>query len=832
VATARLACGLAGTEYFGVSSMTGLQMNFVAGGDAYAARFGAPPADEQPPALDSLATSPWPAVVPATAQQAWYYAQPVDGALHRIRASGSTELLPYLEYLEVAAGGVGASTPACPMPPYAGVSDDALDLYDELEAQVLAPERRARLAPATAVIASAGAGDVPAVTPQGLLVELSSDLQTWNRLSLTAIPATVPDPPALAFNNVRSALRQAFQTNELFMVARDAAALTGAFDLSYWITDAVLDDLRALPAAERPPATVIAKLRASGRTPAVGAATFTTMLQGLLAPSEQQWIPTIVAYGAYFEIVIDAWRFRLAPGLWSADPEHPTMMVIKLASSSLATLVDSGTWTWEGVAGDRADTRKVLLATIADARAQVATAGDQPHPLDYFVHTVCDDPSWTGVIFLNASVPLDSLPQELLGLAAGIDASQFRAHHVGLSVTPVDVNTSTRVLALGPSSFFGLIDYRSLDDIAHTFGDFDFKVQLLQVLFENSAIATFAGQIELFVNRLLGHEVELLASDHYNNLILLGSYVRELGKAQGHYVFVTPSASVFRARSAALDEVEIDRAQFNTLASQPGDGGGVRARFGLSGRLRFHELAELDLFSFGYSHDQTGSRTGDGYVAFSGLAVDMSFDQSASAPRFDVGVGDVAFDASASVPRPTSLYARFPLDLVGLTHGPKGQTPRQLGYEVVNAPLDQPPLNEGWYALTFTIDFGTLGALAADVGLVVTLLAAWGPSADSAQFGIGLRLPGAQALSSLPAIEGVLALGFASIAVEASGPPDVWPPDPSYVMRFRHFTLRLLGWKFPPGQADVYLFGNPEPGGGRRGSLGWYAAYVGKGDDQ
>ncbi|HEX8904519.1 MAG TPA: hypothetical protein VF771_06740, partial [Longimicrobiaceae bacterium] len=51
----------------------------------------------------------------------------------------------------------------------------------------------------------------------------------------------------------------------------------------------------------------------------------------------------------------------------------------------------------------------------------------------------------------------------------------------------------------------------------------------------------------------------------------------------------------------------------------------------------------------------------------------------------------------------------------------------------------------------------------------------------------------------------------------------------SYILRLRRFYLRLLGWQFPPGQADVYLFGDPDtsrlPGGGRRGALGWYAAY-------
>jgi hypothetical protein len=829
---ARLGCGISGTEYFGLSTAGGALISFTPGGDAYAPLLGAPPprpGAPLQPALTGLATSPWAALLPAQGQQAWYYAQPDDAALYRVRgAGGASSLTPYLVYVELAAGGVGGATKSYPMVPYAGVSAAGLGLYTALEAQTLSPTRRAALTPQS--LSGGGSGAVAAVTPQGLLSTFSTDYTNWKLLTLVPLPpqggATVP--PALAFNNLGGAFRQALQTNQLFMVAADGALLGGAADFNYWITDAALEDLDALPPETRPPDAVLATLRASARarTPQVGLASFTAMLRGVLTQSEQQYVPVITQYSVYFEVVIGAWRFRLSPSLWGAQPAAPTIMIFKFAKSDLRSLVrDSASWTWPAAAGDVAATRDRILAIVDDAEAKVTASGGQSNPLDFFVNNVCNDPAWTGVIFLNAQAPFDSMPEELRGLAAGIDAAKFRAHHVGLSLTPAQVDAVTGALSLGASSFFGLIDYEAPDDIAQTFDDFDFKVLQLQVLFRNSAVADFAGRIELFVNRLFGDTVTLVGSRHYNNLILLGSYQRQKGGG-GHYVFATGDSNLYACRGAVLDNVEVLRAQFNTLAASPSGDERVHARFLMWGRLRFKQLEGFDLFSFGYTVNQQGDRTGEGYLAFGGLAVEMQFSPSDPTARvFAFNAGDINFDVSNSVARPTGLFSRFPLKLTGLLRGEPGQTPKDRGFEPVETPLAQPALDAGWYALTFAVDLGTLGALAAEAGLVVTLLAAWDATEGRPAVNVGLQLPGSQGLKSLPAIEGVLQLGFQSISFDADGALAT-PPNPAYVMRLRHFALRLLGWKFPPGQADIYLFGDPEASPGQNGALGWYAAYL------
>lgn len=822
---ARLTCGLAGTEYFGLPAGNAARIAFTPSEPAYAPSRPAVETSSPLPALTDLATSPWAAVSPAGAQQVAYYAQPDRAALYRVRASAGAgdPLIPYLVFLELAAGAIGPAPPSYPMLPYAGIAAPDLAPFRALEARVLSPTRRAAIQAA----ATPGKESTLAATPQGLLARFKAGETAWDLVTLVPLPAP-PAPPSLAFNQVRGAFREAFQSNQLFLVAANGPTFAGGSDLYYWITPAVLNDLYALPDSERPPDPVLQLLRKpAAQVPQIGEHAFQALLHDVGVPP--QYLPTITQYAVYFEIVIGTWRFRLSPSLWSLEPAAPTIMIVKFAGSSLRDLVErTSAWTWPEAAeigGSTAETQKRILQSIEDAEAQVKAAGGQSHPLDFFVNTVCHDPQWTGVVFLNAQVPFGSMPEELRGLAAGIDANQFRAHHVGLSVTPVEVNASTQRLSLGANSFFGLIDYESPEDIAHTFADFDFKVLQLRVLFRNSAVADFSGRIELFVQRLFDDDVTLVNSQHYNNLILLGSYQRQRGGG-GQYVFGTGASNLYSCRGAVLESVEIARAQFTTAAGSPTGAGNVRARFMLWGRLRFRQLAGFDLFSFGYTLNRQGGNADDGYLAYSGLAVDMEFPPSDPTQRtFRFDVADVAFDPSASIARPSSFFARFPLKLQKVIRGEKGQTPKDLGYQGVETPLNQPSLANGWYALLFTLDLGTLGALAANAGLVVTLLAAWSSASGTPEVNVGLQLPGAQALKSLPAIEGVLQSGFQSITLDAQGSSD-WPPNPAYVMRFRQFFLKLLTWRFPPGQTDVYLFGDPEAGPQQSGALGWYAAYV------
>ncbi|HEU5270931.1 MAG TPA: hypothetical protein VFU36_13485, partial [Jatrophihabitans sp.] len=846
IPAARLTGGISGSEYFGFSTGTAVPVSFTADQPAFAPAF--PPAPRQPttepatetPQLTDAATTSYATVSPPAGGQAWYFAQPDGGAFFHIRTAENppeTDLVPYLELLELVSGSVTGGS-CYPLVPYAGADGD-LAVMQALESQVLSPLRRSALEapPSDRLLAAEPTADQPAqaITPQGLLADFVDD--TWASLTLSpAESATVL--PRLAFNLPSSTFRTALQSNQLFLVAANPVELLDNSDFNYWITDAVLGDLARLSGSEAVPTEVIDLLSEQARTPQTSEAAFTAMLDTVLTGSNAQYRDTVTKYSMYFELVVEGWRFRLSPSLWRDQLSNPPVLIVKYSNGSLYDFVqNTEAWAWPAVAtldGSITATQALLNSILDSAIAEVAELGTSSD-LWNFVQIVLNA-SWTGVLMLNANVPFSSVPPELAGLAAGIDGDQFRAHHVGISVTPVSIDEPNRALVQQHSSIFGLIDYSDPVDIAHIEGDFDFKVLLLQVLFVNSAVADFAGRIELFVNRLFGESVTLVDSAHYNNLILTGSYQRQGGS--GHYVFATGDVSTYASDAAGrggssnqvvLLSTEIDQAQFVTASRDTDSDTMLHNRFLLQGRLRFAELAGFDGFSFGPSVDRNEVQVADGYLLFSSASVDMDSpinDPTQTTFRFNLD--EISFDPAASRARPTSFFQRFPLQLAGLVAGTAEQTPGQLGYLALATPLSQPGFTGPWFGLQFAVDLGTLGALSSAPALAAEILLAWSPFGSQHQVNVGLKLPGVQSARSLLPVQGVLDLGFAAIDLTADG-ATANPPDPAYVLRFSNFYLRFLGWKFPPGQNAIALFGNPDAASQNvatdRGALGWYAAY-------
>lgn len=879
---ARLTGGISGSEYFGFSTGAAVPITFTPAQPAFAPDFpptthqdgsrrlpagpardvGADqPADAEQDAegqLTGLATTSYAALGPPVDGQAWYFAQPNGGEFFAIRAgqSGSDPaggtaaadavLTPYLELLELVAGDLTGTATDYPLVPYAGAEGN-LALMQALESQVLSPLRRSALGPAPeGMLLAAGGSEgnlaslpTQATTPQGLLASFIGS--TWASITLSpAAPGTTL--PRLAFNSPSTTFHSALQSNQLFLVAANSTELQNNADFNYWITDAVLGDLARLSGAEAVPASVITLLSLQARTPQTSLTSFTAMLDTVLTGPNAQYRDTVLKYSMYFELVVQDWRFRMSPSLWRDQPSHPPVLIVKYADGSLYDFVqNTDAWAWPAVAtldGSITATQTLLNGILDSAIAEVASLGAASN-LAGFVTDIALNPSWTGVLMLNANVPFSSVPPELAGLAAGIEADQFRAHHVGISVTPVNLDEPSRTLSQDHSSIFGLINYSQLEDIAHIKGEFDFKV-LLQVLFANTAIANFAGRIELFINRLFGELVTLYNSAHYNNLIMNGSYQRQGGA--GHYVFATDAVSTYGSSvagrggssdQAVLLSTEIDQAQFVTASRDTTGDSIVHNRFLLQGKLRFAGLSGFDAFSFGPTMNADDVQVADGYLVFNAASIDMDVPINAPGERvFRFNLDEISFDPAASQARVTSFFQRFPLQVAGLVQGAAGQPPQQQGYLPLATPLSQPGLAGPWFGLLFAVDLGTLGALSSAPALTAVLLAAWSPAGAQHQVNIGLKLPGVESARALLPIEGVLDLGFSAIELSADGAA-ANPPDPAYVLRFRNFYLRFLGWKFPPGQNTIALFGNPEAASQSiatdRGALGWYAAYEQKG---
>jgi hypothetical protein len=854
--TFNLMCGASGVESVTLNA-SGSLLHFVSGQAAFAVKLGQRAGlglvdDYEIQSLTDAGRTSW--VYPVnSATLPVYFAQPNQALLYSVPQS-SIGANDALAFQPVPAGSLpvpvappaGESFSAFPMAPYTGVATGDTDQYEELEASALSPTRRNVIAQlATASVETAqDAGDVVSTTPSGILVTLDQTLTQWKTVVFGNSPASAsPDnqPRLFGFANVQGGFRAAIQTNKLFSVIADPALLSASADLTYRLNNDAAEAIRRHAGRTRDDGLArlldAAVARIGGDRPRVFQS-FGDLFAEIEAAAGQG-IDT-APHARMFEqetvddeLCIDKWSFKLSPVNWRAD----TIMILKYVNRSINELVgDPGAWTWPAAAarpgGSLQDTQTQLRSLILAAREAVAkTPADRVSEYAAFLSEIIDDPAWTGVLFLNVKVPPTSLPPQLQGLAAGIDFDQFKAHHFAISATPIGI--SDNAITTQPSSLLALIDYQNPgDQFVNAKVDYAFKVTSLQVLFKNSTIANFFSQIQLQINTLFSAAVLLAPTDRGNNVVLTGTY-QVAGDGTGYYDYSQTGSNRFAARSNVLDEVETLSCHY--VSVDPQQVGGqtiIGSRFEFVGRLRFFELDYFDAFSFGPIFDETtGQQIQDGYLSFSNLVITMSFPQDhPDQVTFTFEAGGLALDIGQSVPRPMSLFRHFPLTFNGLIAVPQpalsaGQadavTPGSFGYIECVTPLQPGHPNPPWYGLVFDLDLGTLGSLAGNQKLGVSVIAAWGNSGEGYNVYIGLKLPGSNSAKPEIPIEGLLKLAFAKVEFTSNDSA----AGRSYMLKLRQIVLRILLLSFPPGNVDLYLFGDPAARTGNS-ALGWYAGYT------
>lgn len=857
----RFMCGVSGMEYLGLMVESGNLVHFFAGQPAYAPNFrlsttALPDPNAAPRsavALDATLTTAWAYVTPPSGQKIVYYAQPEASTFYRTQLQQG-ETPGFLRLMEVQAAALSAGPAravAFPLLPYARLEGALTQDFFQFEVQVVSPTRRGMIPNLEAVAGQAGvprepsvvatlsapppppppsqpsAGDKTGITPQGLIARFNNDTSNWKALVLAQ---TGNGAQQLQFSAIRGAFRAALQTNQLFIVIADREQFFRCASINYKLTAQSFADLKAFANPSIPDATLQQLRGAMLDKPWDDIDAYKTALNGAIGAGYTTYLNDLLKYGAFARLSIEQWTFDLSPYLWD---QHHTILVFKYGAKSLEDLVaDTTTWSWKEAAqldNSVSATQQAILQIIADAKER-ARAGQTAFA--HFADEVAGNPNWNGILFLRAFVPLTELPQELRGIAAGIDPSLFYAHHVGIDVAPITVASNGSV-ARADSALFGLIFYNNPEDQFATGQDYQFKVLSLTIQFQNSAIINFFSQIELMINRLFG-EPSLLSDLQPNNNLVLSGVLQTLN---GHssYVFIQQAPKVYKLVSYVLDEVEITRAQFITMTSNV-ESGDIQTRFALTGNLRFKELPQFDIFSFGYRYQGDGAVDFAGQLRFSNLSIFMTFNAETPADKtFVFDAGKLTFDMAQSVARPTSLFNHFPLKLTGLVQqratlaasSTSVTTPGDLGFISVAPPagMHQSVPNDDWFGLVFDLNLGTLGALAGNLGFVVALLAAWQPGTAQSSTYIGLKLPGSKSANAEIPIEGILKLTFKRIEFVAS---DLDPADPgkgrAYVLKLRRIALSVFSASFPPGQTDLYLFGNPAAGDNN--TLAWYAAYL------
>ncbi|MFK7936762.1 MAG: hypothetical protein AB8G22_24830 [Saprospiraceae bacterium] len=560
----------------------------------------------------------------------------------------------------------------------------------------------------------------------------------------------------------------------------------------------------------------------------------------------------------------DGWEFNLSPYFWindnnaantaELDPSiydwnagrQDTIMILKYAHQSIEDLVrDTSTWAWSAAAIGREDDINNTQKNIIDIIAAAQVRAVHTHDFVNFVEKVTD-PDWCGVLFLNVTVPLDTLPPELNALAAGIDPTKFYAHHLGIDMSPVahDENGNLSIL---PSPLFGLIYYSDLKDQFYDGENaFAYKTKSLHLLIRQSRVESYSSQIELLITEFFDETATLLNAEHGNNLILDGVYQRHNGRDA--YVFVENNDSIFSMTSGVLNRVVIQHAEMITVNADEGETDIQHFKFLLRGTVEFVTLPYFDAFSFG--HELTDDIYTDNIkgLRFSGLAITMEYPLANPTEKtFAFDYSDLAFNVKGSYARNESFYGHFPLQIQDFQYvlpvlipadttfeemdeADQPATPGDLGYMSVTSPLVQGHLLNGWFGFTYQLDLGTMGALTSKAGFKVEVFVGWSPTNSNEDYNvyIGLKLPGSKGEATEIPIEGVLKMVFKRIELVAMpiAPTEEGEEEKmSYILKFRSISLSLLGLDFPQGQVDMYIFGNPNR---KRSALGWYACYAGE----
>lgn len=831
----RVLLGRSGLEYAALPAVGGAYACFQAGRPALA--LGAAPhpqpSEAGAPLLSDAATTAHMTVLAPTSAAAGllYYAQPVQAPLY----AGASASLPagFLGYVELPsatlpswASGAGDPPATVPVAPLAGVAPADGPLAERVEA-VLAPARRLALGPPPT--AADAAVTAPAVTPQGLLVEVGGTaiervvVATMGTDALQRLELTAAGPK----------LRGVLGSAELFAVIANPDAYMADSSVRYRLDDAGL----AIAQARGVPPGVIALLRPIV-TPGGRARTFDDEASFVAAvrATAPTYVELLCELAGDLQARLSDWVVQLSPRAWrrpsaqAGASDAPTIMLLKYARRSLEQLAQDGAaWPWPeaaalphgGVEATQAELRRIFDA--ARARAEDPSVPDDD-PYAAFYRDVVADPGWNGVLFLNAPVAAGRLPAALQFVTAGVDPDRFYAHHVGFSATPVALDGGA--IATRQTAAFGLIDYDDPHDLTLSAHErepvpFAFKTLRLTARFANAALAGFAARGELLVNELFAARLAKLDPTHGNNLVLSGSLQTARGGAPT-YAFALEGRNRYGTTATMLDTLDVTSVQVQSRDGAAG-AGAATTRFLLAGQLRFAEPPRFDAFGYG-PQAQLGER--DGWLSFDGLAVDMTFPLGvAGRQMFATDLTGVRLDAGTSRARPNALVTRFPLTLTGLVSAPAGQRPEDLGYVSIAAQMEQTPLRGPWFGLAYTLDLGTLGTLADDAPLRLGLLAAWGPAQEDGERPayLGLLLPGYRDGSFGWPLQGVLRLGFRSFEFETAEDP---AGVRSYALRLRRLALSVLGLSFPPGTADLVLFG--DGGDPQRRVVGWYGAYAAK----
>ncbi|MEG4595008.1 hypothetical protein QUB00_24845 [Microcoleus sp. F8_C2] len=615
-----LLCGLQGTEFF--SFQPGDYLRFISRQPAYAANFPfspaspvGPPVDLDAPLLDKTYMTAWATIVPRSSGKINYVAQPKGGALYGQDGLIHAQCKSLLGSMTPGYSLSQSSTLAFPLLPYAGVKPGDGKKYfskeqiESYESQVIAKVRRRAIASATKVIAPSAKASLNALqatdspfnvtTPSGLITTISASKSkdyTWSKILLGQ--NQYPKLCQMYFAQPDAELQEAFQTNQLFLVAANAQHL--------------------------------GKLASNG------------------SPSGQ----------AFYNLMnVEDWVFEAQVGQNKAYGDYSNVLIVKGCKGKLydsktpkdSLIANPQKWTQAKDFAAPTTIKNITevnppdqnqLVIVSQWLCQYFQDASKQTETEYFqkFNALAQDENWTGILILKMQIT--SIPNDLVGLKAGMTHPQaLNVHHFGIEINQVknDLNGSEIELQ-GSSSMFGLIYYadpgydpnkpeQPVPPAAGTI--YDFQLLTLKILFQNTQIQKFRCYAQLTLNELFGMPVSRMGKggNPYNTIVLRGSYQKN--GSQGVYSLNSIGDSTFYFNSNVINKVEVISAHMSALDS------GIRDKqvfgFNLSGFIDYQIVHKkvvektllFDIFSFGSANPYPDDSIGKG-LNYKNLGIQMT----------------------------------------------------------------------------------------------------------------------------------------------------------------------------------------------------------------
>jgi len=852
--TSELLCGLSGSEFVSVTPgslpSTGSRFRFFTQCGAYTSAFPPPIASPTGPPSQNTAllttqyTTSWATVLPPSGKANTYAAQPDGAALFGYDDyvwKNYNSMLGHVDpaYVLPADGGkVFPIVPYAGFTPGDGVSGFSQDQSRKFETLIIGPSRRSQIGKntvtqvvsarqhASGIVAkktakSAAATSTNFTTPSGVIATVATNGggAAWQQILLGQIKTPVESE--MAFKKPTTALQQAFQTNQLFLVAANGENFVDAGG------------------------SFANKLNIGGWT-----------IEADVGNSPQ--------YGDYANIMIVK---GIEGPLYDPNGDPDKNLI---SNPDKWTQKDTfAAPTIEGTDGPQTNQMVDLSQWLQDYFKDALTQSDT----DFFdtFNTIAKDKNWTGILVLRAKIAAP--PDDLAGITAGIrDNSSFYAHHLAIEISQIKSDPKGDGVSIDKqSSVFGLIYYIDPSynaqspgaPVAPAYGEsYDFITLTLKVLFENTAVKQFASFTQLALNQLFGSHVAGMGDggNQYNSVIMSGSFQNNNGKptygmkALGDYSYLF--------NSNVLNKIEVISAEMNTIST---DAQNTLVRFGLSGFIDFLELdgsngEKIDLYSFGSNPGEQTPRTG---LSYTSLGLNMAFEtpKPVATRSITFDSSQIAFNLTSSTIRAGSLFDSLSLDLQSLVSAKAaGGDPKSLGYLDVVTNVRLGGVSEDWNGLKFKLNLGTAGDMAGKVGLNAYLLLAWSPDSVGTNYRAltSVHMPGTANGASLISLQNVLTMSYGTIQLLYTDKPGtllhpttllpVTGPNGAggtvvskptvkadangkqFMFVLNEIAIKFMGLlKIPPnGSTAFYLFGDADKTGGSgpdNTGLAWYAAY-------